>query len=66
MVTAGYSLRIVDLNFFADPGSIMGHKGLHLTLAGAAVEKLIHQEDVVLKAVDKTTFNKRRVELLGN
>lgn len=66
MTTPGYSLRIVDYNFFAEAGSILAHKDFYLTLPGSTDEKLIQQEDVVLHAVDAAAFSAKRQELLKN
>ena len=55
-------LRIVDFNFFAEPGSVLGHKDLYRK--DGAGEKLLQQEDVVLHPVDKPIFEAKRRELL--
>jgi hypothetical protein len=59
---ASFGLRIVDFNFFAEPGSILGHKDFYRK--DDAGEKLWMQEDVVLHAVDEPTFAAKRRELL--
>ena len=63
--TNAYSIRIVDYNFLADPKSIGGHKDFYLTPNGAAGERLVQQEDVVLHPVDKAKFEAERARLLG-
>jgi hypothetical protein len=59
-------LRIIDYNFFAEPGLILGHKDLYLQNKTGTGETLATQEDVVLRSVDKPTFDSKRSELLGH
>ena len=60
---ASYGMRIVDYNFFADNGAIMGHKDFYLKKDGSD-ERLLMQEDVALHVVEKPAFDARRAELL--
>jgi hypothetical protein len=59
-------MRIVDYNFFAEPGSILGHKDFYLTSKATPGEKFVQQEDVVLHSVDQATFAATRARLLGH
>jgi hypothetical protein len=59
---ASSGMRIVDYNFFADQ-AVMGHKDFYLKKDGSD-ERLLMQEDVVLHAVEKATFDAKRAELL--
>jgi len=61
-----FGLRIVDYNFFAEPGVILGHKDFYSQNKTGTGETLAIQEDVVLRSVDKPTFDSRRSELLGH
>jgi hypothetical protein len=64
--TPAYSMRIVDYNFFAEPGSILGHKDFFVTMNNTPGERLLQQEDVVLHPVDQAVFAAKRTELLSH
>lgn len=66
MTSPAYSMRIVDYNFLAEPGSILGHKDFYLTLKATAGERFVQQEDVILHSVDQATFVATRAKLLGH
>lgn len=56
----GQAMKIHDVNFFAAPGYIMGHKDIEFP-----VGTLMLQEDVTLPAVDQASFEATKAQLLN-